>query len=221
MSDPIIPESTLSADEIQDPSTNAGTVCPKCRAEYRPGFTTCSDCGVPLVGESPPPPSSSQEPATTAAPGLKCSQHPEIDAVAQCRGCSRGICSTCDFQISADLHFCPNCIENAGNEKISQRRKRLAIGGLAVAAYCTLISMFIFSGALFRSTGGKYDEQALGLLIMFLLVVPSLVGIALGFSAYERRLKNPPLVWTALVWNVLLVSAFLLLTLIGTIWRSK
>ncbi len=23
--------------------------CPKCRAEYRPGFATCSDCGVDLV----------------------------------------------------------------------------------------------------------------------------------------------------------------------------
>ncbi len=26
-----------------------GGHCPKCLAEYRPGFTTCSDCDVPLV----------------------------------------------------------------------------------------------------------------------------------------------------------------------------
>ena len=26
-----------------------GAHCPKCEAEYRPGFTTCADCGVPLV----------------------------------------------------------------------------------------------------------------------------------------------------------------------------
>ena len=25
--------------------------CPGCREEYRPGFTTCPDCGVALVGE--------------------------------------------------------------------------------------------------------------------------------------------------------------------------
>jgi hypothetical protein len=24
-------------------------ICPQCRAEYRPGFTECADCGVPLV----------------------------------------------------------------------------------------------------------------------------------------------------------------------------
>lgn len=27
--------------------------CPKCGAEYREGFTKCSDCGVPLVEEAP------------------------------------------------------------------------------------------------------------------------------------------------------------------------
>ncbi len=24
-------------------------ICPKCKAEYREGFTRCADCGVPLV----------------------------------------------------------------------------------------------------------------------------------------------------------------------------
>jgi hypothetical protein len=28
--------------------------CPECRREYREGFTTCSDCNVPLVSELPP-----------------------------------------------------------------------------------------------------------------------------------------------------------------------
>jgi hypothetical protein len=28
--------------------------CPQCRREYREGFTTCYDCGVPLVLELPP-----------------------------------------------------------------------------------------------------------------------------------------------------------------------
>lgn len=28
--------------------------CPECRAEYREGFTRCSDCDVPLVEELPP-----------------------------------------------------------------------------------------------------------------------------------------------------------------------
>ena len=28
--------------------------CPKCRAEYIPGYTRCSDCRVPLVDQLPP-----------------------------------------------------------------------------------------------------------------------------------------------------------------------
>lgn len=28
--------------------------CPKCRTEYRQGFTECADCKVPLVDELPP-----------------------------------------------------------------------------------------------------------------------------------------------------------------------
>jgi hypothetical protein len=29
--------------------------CPKCRVEYREGFTECSDCHVPLRAGTPPP----------------------------------------------------------------------------------------------------------------------------------------------------------------------
>jgi hypothetical protein len=29
-------------------------ICPSCRAEYRPGFTHCADCGVELVDSLPP-----------------------------------------------------------------------------------------------------------------------------------------------------------------------
>ena len=29
--------------------------CPKCRVEYRDGFTECSDCHVPLLSGTPPP----------------------------------------------------------------------------------------------------------------------------------------------------------------------
>lgn len=30
--------------------------CPKCRTEYREGFTVCADCGQPLVWTLPPEP---------------------------------------------------------------------------------------------------------------------------------------------------------------------
>ncbi len=30
--------------------------CPKCRTEYRKGFSTCADCNIPLVPKLPPEP---------------------------------------------------------------------------------------------------------------------------------------------------------------------
>ena len=30
-------------------------ICPECKAEYKPGFTECPDCGVHLVDELPSP----------------------------------------------------------------------------------------------------------------------------------------------------------------------
>src|SRR5207302_18598 len=39
-----------------DDLNEVGGHCPRCRAEYRPGFTMCADCNVPLVpGPAPSP----------------------------------------------------------------------------------------------------------------------------------------------------------------------
>jgi len=47
--------------------------CPKCRSEYREGFTKCADCDVPLINELPPEPKSEfldlEEVLSTADPG--------------------------------------------------------------------------------------------------------------------------------------------------------
>lgn len=38
-----------------DPYEGRYRYCPRCRSEYRPGFTICADCGVELVDELPGP----------------------------------------------------------------------------------------------------------------------------------------------------------------------
>ncbi len=40
--------------------------CPECRYEYRPGFSTCSDCGATLVAALPAHPQGSPQAASTA-----------------------------------------------------------------------------------------------------------------------------------------------------------
>jgi hypothetical protein len=40
--------------------------CPKCRGEYREGFTRCADCDVPLTAELPPESTESDDVEETA-----------------------------------------------------------------------------------------------------------------------------------------------------------
>ena len=51
--------------ELEDLNAIGGH-CPRCGAEYRPGFTTCADCNVPLVAgpatPHPEPPREEEEP---------------------------------------------------------------------------------------------------------------------------------------------------------------
>jgi len=56
-----------------------------------------------------------------------------------------------------------------------------------------------------------------GVVLTFLLLLPSVIGMALGFSAVDRRLSNPPMLWVATIWNILIVAGFLLLCIIGNL----
>jgi len=110
MSNLITPEGGWTGNELQTSGNTGEMICPNCHAQYRPGFTTCSDCHIPLV--DPAPPKAQVEAAPVVVLDIKCSQHSEVYAVARCRACSSGVCSTCDFFIS-NFHFCPRCIDNA------------------------------------------------------------------------------------------------------------
>jgi hypothetical protein len=48
-------------------------ICPKCGAEYRPGFTRCSDCLVALVNESKPAKPRSSSRSVELVTVFKCS----------------------------------------------------------------------------------------------------------------------------------------------------
>jgi hypothetical protein len=52
--------------------------CPKCRTEYRPGFTICADCGLTLVAASPPESSKEPEAQTTLVTVFESFSLPEI-----------------------------------------------------------------------------------------------------------------------------------------------
>lgn len=56
--------------------------CPQCKAEYRDGFSRCSDCDIALVGELP---KSAESAAYEGQFRLIYTTHEESDCVAFCR----------------------------------------------------------------------------------------------------------------------------------------
>ncbi len=189
--------------------------CSMCGVQAALEAYKCAACGHPfgvLNLNASPLPVRAHIPAD-----LKCPQHIECDAVAVCRSCGSGMCATCDFLLPSGLHFCPACIDNAGNEEISPKRRRLAITAIVFAAYCSLMFLFVMSGAFYKAIGSPQDVQVFGCGVLLILHAPSIAGTALAWTAFDRRFRNTPLIWTALVWNAVIFAALGVLFIVGVV----
>jgi hypothetical protein len=153
--------------------------------------------------------------STRLPPGVRCVQHPTVNATEQCRSCGAFMCGTCDFQLPGGLHVCPACAA-APNTTLSRRRKGLLIGAYALAVWSTLGMAVVLSGALAGILQTKEGEQLLGVAFSLFVLFPSIIGLARGFSAMDKRLTNGPAIWIAIVWNGIILAAFILLSVIGT-----
>jgi hypothetical protein len=185
------------------PASDGRHFCPQCAARLRDEGRLAA-----LVNPSAPP-------VVSRLPeGVRCVQHLSVQAVQQCQMCGAFMCATCDFALPGGLHVCPACATGP-KAGLSARRKKLMAGSYALAVWCTLGMAVVMSGALAGTVRTKADEQMLGVAMTFLVLVPGLIGLALGFSAVDRRFVNPPPVWVAIAWNGLIVAGFLLLSLVG------
>jgi hypothetical protein len=186
--------------------------CPMCGVQTGAASSACPACAHRYGLLNLP-----HEPRRRSAVplGLKCAQHTEVDAIAQCRGCSNGVCETCNFDMPGGLHFCPACVDNAGSEEMSPKRKKLATAAIVLASYCTLMYLFMITGALYRALGSPTDLQVLGGVIMLLLYAPSLIGTSLAVTARDRRLRNTTMVWIGLVWNIVILAVLVIQMVVG------
>jgi hypothetical protein len=125
------------------------------------------------------------------------------------------MCETCDFVFPGNLHLCPSCAA-APKTKLSSRRKGLLIGAYALATFATLGLALVLGGVFEEMASTKSGEAALGYIFSLMVLVPSLIGMALGFSAIDRRFSNPMSIWVATIWNVVLALGFVILCIIGT-----
>lgn len=101
------------------------------------------------------------------------------------------------------------------NRGLSPARKKLVGWSFALAAWCTVGLSLLFSGLFAEIAADPEGSEVFGLIFSLLVFMPALVGTALSLGTLDRRLTNPPVVWVAVVWNIVIVSILLLLTVVG------
>jgi hypothetical protein len=209
-----VPEGAVCVQHSNVPAVflcrNCATpICATCAFPAEGGGQLCPTCvGLPPVVRP-------AAPAAQAVPeGVRCVQHPHLPAVRQCQSCGAFMCLTCDFALPGGFHVCPVCAA-APKTDLSARRKKLVAGSFALAIWSTIGLAIVMSGALAASVHSKEEVEMLGMALMLLVLLPAIIGMGLGFSAVDRRLVNPPVLWIATIWNILIVGGFLLLCLIG------
>lgn len=152
-------------------------------------------------------------PALAQGQELRCMQHPKAAAIASCDTCHGLICATCMFEVPGQLHLCPNCALNC-RIKLSSGRMWAMIGGFVLAAIGTTGFGLLLTGVLVQLVAERMDLRMLGYLILLVIAVPSLVGMALTFGAMDKKLGNPPVLWVAAIWNLVIAASFLVMTLL-------
>lgn len=182
------------------------SVCGTCGFPQADGTQMCPDCvALVRVGSGA---------ASNVPAGVNCTRHPDIQAVQYCRSCRAPVCGTCDFALPGGVHVCPDCVTKT-NTGLSEKRKKSLNWAFALAVLSSLGTVAFFIGA----AGGAFDDpddaQVLGTLFSLFTFIPSLVGTALATSTLDRRLSNPASVWVAIIWNAIVLTIFILLSVAG------
>jgi hypothetical protein len=207
---------------VQHPSVTAvytcqnccSDICETCNFPQPDGSHLCPNCAS---RQATVPPLISAPPVITNAPvipqGVRCVQHPNLPATAKCQACGGFMCQTCTFDLPGGMKICPTCA--TATPKLSPKRKKFLIGSYVFAVWCTVVMAALFGGAFRDFAHDKASEELFGMLLMFLLPIPSLIGVALGVSAMDRRLPNSIGMWIATAWNGLILAGFILLIIVG------
>ena len=146
-----------------------------------------------------------------------CAQHPEVNAVRRCGLCGSTMCATCDFELPGAFHLCPTCATTP-QTALSPKRKKLVGFAYALAAWSTLALAVFFGGAVLGLfSQNKELEAVIDLVFGLFVFAPTLGGTALSFSALDRRLGNPPVIWGAVMWNGILLALYIGLSLLGSL----
>jgi hypothetical protein len=194
----------------------------------------CRDCGTPICSTCAFPDPDGHICAScatrramnpVAAPqaipeGMRCVQHPNVTATAQCHSCRGYMCATCAFSLPGGVQVCPTCATMT-KRPLTSKRKKFLIGSYACAVWCSVIMAALLGGVFAKMGATKEGEEAVGLLLFLFLLAPGITGVALSVGSMDRRLPNPLAIWVAAIWNGLLLAVFFLLMIVGLFMKHR
>ncbi len=197
-------------------SATGVTYCPTCASSpSSPGtgvasFAVAEGASFAVAEVAPPVPRSNLvEAARALAADQKCAQHPAVVAKNMCDACHAWMCETCEFTFGT-LHVCPRCAA-APPATVSDKRKNLAKAAYVAGAWSTVATVLLFVG----NMGGRATE-AENTAIGYLILVPTVAGLAMAWTTFEKRLPTPPFLRVPAYWNGAILAIYLLLIFIGT-----
>jgi hypothetical protein len=196
-----------NVDAIAECDECGAPVCATCEfSEF--GCTFCPDCAARPAGERR---TGSQREKVYG----NCEKHPNNPAIAKCRKCRALICSTCEFRFPGNLVYCPACA-TAAPTGLSSKRKTVMVWSYVLAVWATLgILVFLVVTAQLPQQEDPGETVAIEVAFNFLVLSPAIIGAALGVSAFDKNLHNPPTLWIAPIWNGLILLAIILLMVVG------
>lgn len=169
----------------------------------------------------PPPSSGPGRAGAGSLPGVDpnapdCVNHPAIKSTRQCTSCGAPVCETCAFKFPPDLIVCPACAA-APRTALSPKRRAFLIWSFLCAGGATAFMAALLSGVFANAIHNEVDRQAFGTFFLVVVLGLTLPGIGLSAGARLPRQPTPVGVWIALIWNIVMLAAFMLLCLIGAL----
>jgi hypothetical protein len=144
----------------------------------------------------------------------KCSIHQDITSSSNCKRCNIEICDLCNFKIFENI-FCPTCVSEVqnthGEEKGGVKNGFISFGLFGVSSFVILLMMF---GGL-DDPSLNVNEFALEIFFSIFGLGPSVWGIGLASTGYDRTVGRPMILKIALTLHILIVVLIVIFAIIG------
>jgi hypothetical protein len=140
-----------------------------------------------------------------------CARHEAVEAITNCNICGSPVCEVCDFVFDID-HACPDCIASSNEDAVKESSGSKPVTSLVLAG----VSSLLFGIVVIASATVAEESFVTSVGCLFLLVfVTGIAGTVYAFPIRRAGYVRSTVDWVAIVWNLGILAAVLLLTILG------